>query len=173
MAERLGSGESHSGPSLLPSPAIGALASLATEERRGRPCGAGLPWPQAPAFTRCASVRFSGSAVSDSATPWTAARQLALSVVSPGRSTGLGGHQLLQGSSRPGTRPRVPASAGGFFTAGPPGKPAARQIVSKASYWSGFMHVSEIHLSVSVLTSPGKGGEEAKSSNEGPGCRAG
>ena len=39
---------------------------------------------------------FSGSVVSDSATPWTVARQAPLSMESSTRSTGVGCHSLLQ-----------------------------------------------------------------------------
>ena len=43
---------------------------------------------------------------------------------SPGKNTGVGCHSLLQGHLLdPRVEPTSPASAGGFFTAEPPGKP--------------------------------------------------
>ena len=63
-----------------------------------------------------------------SATPWTVARQAPLSV-SPGKSTGVGCHFLLQGNlPHPRTEPRSPASQADSLPSEPPGKPLGRHI---------------------------------------------
>ena len=69
---------------------------------------------------------FSYSAMSDSETPGTVAYQAPLSRNSPGKSTGVGCHAVLQGNlPNPGIEPTSPTSptlAGRFFTTVPAGK---------------------------------------------------
>ena len=72
----------------------------------------------------CACV-LGGLAVSDSfATPWTVAHQAPLCTGFP-RQEYWSGLPLpsLGDLSNPGMEPEFPASAGGFFTTEPPGKP--------------------------------------------------
>ena len=68
----------------------------------------------------CESDRVSRSVMSDSATPWTVACQAPLSMEflssCPGKSTGVGCHSLLQGSSQPRDRTWISCTTGRFST---------------------------------------------------------
>ena len=70
------------------------------------------------------SLRFSCSAVPDSATPWTVTHQALLSMRFPRQESWSGSPFPSPGDlPDPGIQPMSPSLEGGFFTAEPPGKP--------------------------------------------------
>ena len=65
----------------------------------------------------CVRVCVNHSVVSDSAAPWTVARQAPLPMNSPGKNTGVGYHSLLRGIfPTQGSRTWVSCIASRFFT---------------------------------------------------------